>query len=620
MTAKYSTLKKPIVNEFIYSRFDLIDGQHPWMKAVPEGYVPYRVRKLNAGKVAYFNFALAKEMGLITDQHPNAMNSQLEEKILETFSLQIINEYDELTKRRFSEEDIKPNKYMATRYLQLQHSNKKGTTSGDGRGIWNGTIQYNGTTWDISSRGTGVTKLSPGAVQANRPLKTGGTEFGYGCGQAELDELFGAALSAETMHLQGIPTERVLCIIDLGKGYGIGVRAAPNLIRPAHLFLYLKQQRLKELKSALDYFIQRQEANKRIKISSTSKTNKYDQFFDSIVTNFAEFTAKLDIDYIFAWLDWDGDNVLADAGIIDYGSIRQFGIRHDRYRYDDVERFSTNLNEQRNKAKLIVQVFAQLIDYVKSGNKKPLKVFQNHPTVLAFNNRFAEKRAQRLLYRMGFNSSQRNRILNQNKELFNQFDRKFSSFERAKVSGASIKVPDGINHPALYNMRSILKDLPYFFLTYFQDFQTKTMDEQIFFNKILSSFAKSKDARISESKKKSIIEFQNLYKKLIVVANANGNLKNTLEGITERAALLNSENRITGNALIEIIEEIIEESKRKPAKDHYQKIIDDFILDHVGFPEVKTSRYYRNIEAQKSPKSKLYDKLLTLIKEHQEDI
>jgi transcriptional regulator with XRE-family HTH domain len=48
-------------------------------------------------------------------------------------------------------------------------------------------------------------------------------------------------------------------------------------------------------------------------------------------------------------------------GIIDYGSVRQFGIRHDKYRYDDVERFSTNLNEQKNKARLIVQVFAQLV-------------------------------------------------------------------------------------------------------------------------------------------------------------------------------------------------------------------------------------------------------------------
>ena len=54
--------------------------------------------------------------------------------------------------------------------------------------------------------------------------------------------------------------------------------------------------------------------------------------------DFAEFAAKLEMDYIFAWLDWDGDNVLADAGIIDYGSVRQFGLRHDQYRYDDVER------------------------------------------------------------------------------------------------------------------------------------------------------------------------------------------------------------------------------------------------------------------------------------------
>lgn len=620
MTTKFSSLKKQNKNENYYSRFDQIDGQHPWMKAVPEGYVLYKVRKLNHGKVSYFNFALAKEMGLISDDHPHQMSQELEAKLLETFSLQIINEYDELTKRRFSPNDIKPNKYMATRYLQLQHANKKGATSGDGRGIWNGTIQFNGVTWDISSRGTGVTCLSPGAVQANRPLKTGGTEFGYGCGQAELDELYGAALSSETMHLQGIPTERVLCIIDLGRGYGIGVRAAQNLIRPAHLFLYLKQQRHKELKASLDYFIQRQLNNKKLKLSYSSKINKYDQFFDYLVSNFADFTAKLDIDYIFAWLDWDGDNVLADAGIIDYGSVRQFGIRHDRYRYDDVERFSTNLNEQRKKAMLIIQVFAQLVDYVKTGNKKSLKTFQNHPTVLKFNQVFAEKRSQRLLYRMGFNQSQRNRILSQHKELFNQFDQKYSYFERAKVSGSLIKVADGVNHPALFNMRSILKDLPYYFSTNSKGFDQALMDSRVFFNKIISTFAKSKDARSSESKKKAIIEFQVLYKKLILAAKGNDTLENTLKGISDRAQILNSEKRITGNALIEIIEEIIQESKKNPSPNHFQKTIDDFILDHVGFPEVKTSKHYKNMETNNAPRSKLYDRLLTLIKEHQEDI
>ncbi|WP_374075861.1 hypothetical protein [Bdellovibrio bacteriovorus] len=369
MTMKHSGARKLKELSNFYSSFDQLNGVHPWMDAVKDGYVSYKVRELQVGKIAYFNFILAKEMGLLPPDHPHQMTEDLEKKLIETFSLQIINEYDELTHRRVDPETVRPHRYMATRYLQLQHANKQGKTSGDGRGIWNGTVYHRGMTWDVSSRGTGVTCLAPGAVEAQKPLKTGGTEFGYGCGLAEIDELLAASILAEVMHLQGLRTERVLCVIDLGKGYGIGVRAAHNLIRPAHLFLYLKQEKYEALKAATDYLIDRQVDNKAWDITSKG-LNKYDDLLAHVCTSFGEFTAQMDIDYIFAWLDWDGDNVLADAGIIDYGSVRQFGIRHDKYRYDDVERFSTNLNEQKQKARLIIQVFAQMVDFLKTKKKK----------------------------------------------------------------------------------------------------------------------------------------------------------------------------------------------------------------------------------------------------------
>lgn len=361
-----------------YANFGQLNGDHPWMKALPSGFVPYKVRELGTGEIAYFNFVLAKEMGLIAADHPQTVTETLKAKLIETFSLQIINEYDKLSKLEIDPKTIKPNMYMASRYLQLQHPSKQGKTSGDGRGIWNGIIEYKGKVWDVSSRGTGVTCLAPGAVEANKPLKTGGGEFGYGCGLAEIDELYSAAIMAEVMHLQGIQTERVLCIIDLGKGYGIGVRAGPNLIRPAHLFMYLKQNRLPELKAAADYLIDRQHQNSSWKNVSDSKF-KYIDMANEVCQSFAQFTAHLDIDYIFAWLDWDGDNVLASAGIIDYGSVRQFGIRHDRYRYDDIERFSTNLNEQRLKARLLVQAFTQIADFVTTGKKEAPEILFPSP-------------------------------------------------------------------------------------------------------------------------------------------------------------------------------------------------------------------------------------------------
>jgi len=598
-----------------YDSFSQLDGDHPWMKVVPEGFVPYRVRELRTGEVSYFNFTLAKEMGLIPGDHPHQMTPSLKATLIQTFSLQIINEYDELTKRRIDPATIKPKKFMASRYLQLQHNSRQGKTSGDGRGIWNGVIEHRGRIWDVSSRGTGVTCLAPGAVAANRPLKTGGTEFGYGCGQAEIDELYGAAILAEIMHLQGVHTERVLCVIDLGKGYGIGVRAAPNLLRPAHFFMYLKQNRHADLKKAVDYFIDRQFQNGLWK-HRTRSSGKYDDLVDEISKTFAEFTATLDIDYIFAWLDWDGDNVLADAGIIDYGSVRQFGLRHDQYRYDDVERFSTNLNEQHQKAKLLVQVFAQMCDYLKTGNKKPLKDFGKHPAVTRFNQTFSHARANRMLYRMGFHQDQRENILKQ-PQLLEQFDREFSYFERAKISGKIEKVADGVNHPALFNVRSILKSLPEFYSK--NGFENVEMNDTEFYQTILSSFAKQRDLRLTAKHRRHIQNFQKLYKALLTAAAGKQKPGTILKGISQRAEMLNREDRITGNALIKIVFEIMGQLKKGMPLAQVQALIDQMILSHLGMPEIPLSKYY-----QRKPRlvvqPDVYNRILSLVQNYKEDI
>ena len=57
-----------------YDRFRLINGNHDFQKAVPQGAVEYSVRLRKGGTLAYFNYDLAKEMGLIARDHPQKMN------------------------------------------------------------------------------------------------------------------------------------------------------------------------------------------------------------------------------------------------------------------------------------------------------------------------------------------------------------------------------------------------------------------------------------------------------------------------------------------------------------------------------------------------------------------
>ncbi|MBH48606.1 MAG: hypothetical protein CME71_10600 [Halobacteriovorax sp.] len=91
-----------------YAGFDQLDGRHPLQQALPQMVVTYKARSRKGAKIAYFNFALAKEMGLIDVDHPEQMNPALEKKLMETFSIIIINEFDELNKRKFPEKKSVP--------------------------------------------------------------------------------------------------------------------------------------------------------------------------------------------------------------------------------------------------------------------------------------------------------------------------------------------------------------------------------------------------------------------------------------------------------------------------------------------------------------------------------
>lgn len=601
-----------------YASFDEINGQHPWQDSVPDGYVLYPVRRLQRGKVAYFNFQLAREMGLIPNDHPDQMNPALAEKILDTFAIQIINEYDQQNGTRFPKGSIKPHPHMATRYLQLQHVNKQGKTSGDGRSVWNGVWKNQNGVWDISSRGTGVTCLSPGAVEANRPLKTGAAEYGYGCGLADISELFGSAVMSEIFHQNGVQTERMLTIIDLGKGCGIGVRAAPNLIRPAHLFLYLKQKKLDSLREATDYLIRRQTANGQWKISATA-TNRYQSMLREIALSFARFAAHLERNYIFAWLDWDGDNVLASAGIIDYGSIRQFGLRHDQYRYDDVQRFSTNLNEQRGKARLTVQVFAQLVSYLETGKHRPLEDFTDHASVREYDREFDVHLRLVFLKQIGFDDRQIQRLLSKNKAAVEKLYGSFLTLEKTKTKAGIKKVADGINRPAVFNMRAALRELPSLLLNEASDWSHPCpLHERDLLALISSSYAKKTDLRLKGALRQRLQAFQKNYVQLLKVACGDHTRPTFLKSLAERAEDTNRIGRITGNGAEFIVEEILKARRRGLTHEEVQAAMDLFIASQS--PKSSRSSLRFKPQSLQSDVGQLFQQLVHIAHEWEEDI
>jgi uncharacterized protein YdiU (UPF0061 family) len=602
----------------MYEKFKELDGAHPWRDVSPDGYVDYQARKRSQGRVLYLNFPLAKEMELIPADHPSVINKKLEQVVLDTFALRIINEHDLKTGKNYPPDTIKPNPYMATRYLQTQHHNKQGKTSGDGRSIWNGHLKTRHLTFDISSRGTGATILSPGAQKSDGAVKTGDESYGYSSGLADLDEMLGSAVMSEIFYRQGIPTERCLAVIGFPDATAIGVRSAPNLIRPAHIFRYLKQNRHRELKAAVDYFIAREIENGTWCFPA-DPSQRYATALDYFARSYGKMAAVLEEEYIFNWLSWDGDNMLASGAILDYGSIRQFAAKHDKYRFKDVDRYSASLREQRRWARQLVQVFAQAMDFIESGKKTNLRHFKEAKCLYVFDEAFEAEIDYRVLWRIGLSPHQIDHLKQTAQNEIKEFHRALSYFEDLKISKGIERVPDGFTHKPVFLIRNLLRLLPAYYVAQAigkVDEETAYMPDDIFCQIMAASYVGKRDLQLTPSRVTHIRNFQECYLKLVLAVGEP--LDDMLKTIQERSAVINHRHRITGDAVTFIVEEIIA-MKGKIKIDGLQEALDAFIDSQILIPGKWRPVPPDELE-QNTLKARLLNKIQENLEEYKESI
>jgi hypothetical protein len=608
-------LSKPEAKEFLYNKFREINGEHPLKKAVPEAVVEYKARSRKGGEVAFFNFDLARDIGLITENHPLELNKELKDEILNTFSIVIINEYDQINNFDFKKEEIRPHTYMATRYLQLQHPCKKGTTSGDGRSIWNGQISNKGKTYDISSCGTGATKLSPACNINKKFYQTGDPTVSYGCGYSEKDEGLGALFFSEVLAKNGLKTERVLAVIEFAKGLAITVRVHENLLRPSHMFNHLKQNNLTALKKIVDYYIERQVKNKVWAQVPSESSARYDYFLNKVIETFSSMSANFEDQYIFCWLDWDGDNILMDGGIIDYGSVRQFGLYHHEYRYDDVQRWSTSIKEQKQKARYIVQSFAQIVDYLKQGKKKPIEDFKNHYSVVHFDKRYNDFKNENLLYKIGFNQKHVSFLLeNCHKEIV-EFRSDFTYFEMAKSVKGPQKVADGINWNAIFCMRDILRELPQLYLS--RGLNGDVRKEE-FLDIIKSSYATTADLKFSLRRSLKIRNFQKNYAKLFTLISKKFKVptEKILLDVSMRSSVINKYDRVTGDSISTIVLKVMNKKPKLKAEEIAEVLNEFTSYQNLNPDKAKGSSNFDSVKEQ----SRLVKGMLQIVREYRDGI
>ncbi len=589
-----------------YRLFRRLDGSHPFKEKVPGGFLDYPARLVPGTEVVFFHFSLAREIGLIPKRHPNRLTPALRDAILKTFAQQIVNEYD--VEHGLGPDPVEPapGAYMATRYLQLQHPGRTGKQSGDGRSIWNGCVSHRGVTWDISSCGTGVTRLCPATAETGRFYRTGNWEADYGCGTATLQEGFESLLMSESFHRNDIPTERTLAILRRPDGFAINVRAGRNLIRPSHFFLHLKQNNLSALRGVADLFVEREIGNGRWP-DVPPGPERYRLLAETMAATFGKMAAVFEREYIFCWLDWDGDNILADGGIIDYGSVRQFGLYHREYRFDDGPRWSTTLPEQRRKAREIVQAFAQARDFLTTGRRRPLDRCRKDPILTLFDDAYERNRDRLLLRNCGFDPAAQETVLNADRPRLRRFERAFRHFETAKSARGPRRLPDGITWNAVFSMRDLFRELPGRLLQ-----QGKPIPARELVEIAASTYAGPADRVLSPHRRRMARELQQRYLELVgrVAGDRDKSVPEMLEEIAARSAVLNAFARITGDAVTYAAESLTKQVNEISPESVFS-IVDRFARSQAHLPE-KTGET-KAVRIRQAEARRLFDQLMETV-------
>jgi uncharacterized protein YdiU (UPF0061 family) len=333
--------------------------------------------------------------------------------------------------------------------------------------------------------------------------------------------------------------------------------------------------------NSIDYFIHREVENGFWEIPSDPQ-ERYAKALDYFARSYAKLAALLEEEYIFNWLSWDGDNMLASGAILDYGSIRQFAAKHDKYRYKDVDRYSASLAEQRGWARSLVQVFAQAMAFVQSGVKENLSSFKNAECLRVFDEAFEDERDQRMLWRIGFTPEQIAYLMNNARQEIRDFDRSLSYFEDRKVKKGIEKLPDGFTHSPVFLIRNLLRLLPAYYVAQTissADDHSAYMPDDIFCRIMAASYVGNQALKSTPAS--HVQRFQECYLRL--VAALGGPFDLILKTLQERSAVINHRHRITGDAVTWIIEEVIA-MKSKIRIDGLQEAIDAFIDSQVLIP------------------------------------
>lgn len=311
--------------------------------------------------------------------------------------------------------------------------------------------------------------------------------------------------------------------------------------------------------------------------------------------------------------------MLASGAILDYGSIRQFAAKHDKYRFKDVDRYSASLTEQRYWARLIVQTFAQAMAFIDSGAKENLRTFKDAECLSVFDLAFETESNYRILWRIGFTEDQIEQLTQSAQKEIKDFHKSLSYFEDLKVSRGIEKLPDGFTHKPVFLIRNLLRMLPAYYvaqtLSRIED-ESAYMAPDLFCQIMAASYVGKRDLKLTPARVSHVKNFQECYLKLVAALDEPFN--SVLKTLQERSAIINHRHRITGDAVTFIIEEVIA-IKGRIKIDGLQEALDSFIDSQVLIPGKWQSVPPEQLKPN-TLKSRLLNKIQENLEEYKESV
>ncbi len=196
--------------------------------------------------------------------------------------------------------------------------------------------------------------------------------------------------------------------------------------------------------------------------------------------------------------------------------------------------------------------------FICSGEKQNLRAFRHDGCLKVFDSAFEDESNNRILWRIGFTPEQISRLLRTAQKEIKEFHRSLTYFEDLKVSKGIEKLPDGFTHKPVFLIRNLLRQLPAYYvaqtLNRVED-ESAYMPDDIFLRIMAASYVGKRDLQLTPSRSAHVRNFQQCYLRLIAALGEP--FDEVLKTLQERSAVINHRHRLTGDALIFILEEVI---------------------------------------------------------------